>query len=131
MLPRRALLPLLVLAAVAFSMAPAQAPAQSAAATERVTVDVELEACAKTLRRVARLFSAGFTRSEADRLARDIDALPTDKAGQWTFQVAYDGGTTNLTVFALVDELSMVDLDFVTAPALAGRIRKALADIER
>ncbi len=129
--PRRALLPLLALAVVAYATAPVPARAQAPAAAERVTVDIELEACAKTLRRVARLFSAGFTRAEAERLAREIDALPTEKSGQWSFQVAYDGGAATLTVHALVDELSMVDLDFVTTPALAGRIRKALADIDR
>ncbi len=80
---------------------------------------------------MARLFSAGLTRAEADRLAAEIDALPTDKAGQWTFQVSFEGGAASLTVHALVDELSMVDLDFVATPAIAGRIRKALADIER
>lgn len=131
MFARRRLWPMLACAAVALAFAPARLPAQAPAGAERVTVDIELEDCAKTLRRVARLFSAGFTRGEADRLAREIDALPTDKAGQWSYQVTYDGGTASLTVHALVDELSMVDLDFVTTPAVAGRIRKALGDIER
>lgn len=128
---RRMLLSLLTCAIVALAMAPSRLSAQAPAGADRVTVDIELEACAKTLRRVARLFAAGFTRAEADRLARDIDGLPTDKAGQWSFQVMYEGAAVNLTVHALVDELSMVDLDFVTTPAVAGRIRKALADIER
>ncbi|MGE0581477.1 MAG: hypothetical protein AB7P31_05020 [Steroidobacteraceae bacterium] len=131
MLPRRALLPLLACAFAALALAPSRATAQSSAAGERVTVDIELEHCAKTLRRVARLFSSGFTRGEADRLAREIEALPTDRAGQWTFQVSFEGGAASLTVHALVDELSMVDLDFVATPAIAGRIRKALADIDR
>lgn len=125
------LLSLLACASAALASAPSRLSAQAPAASERVTVDIELEDCAKTLRRVARLFSAGFTRAEADRLARDIDALPTDKAGQWSYQVTYEGAAANLTVHALVDELSMVDLDFVTNSAVAGRIRKALGDIER
>ena len=131
MCSRRWLLPLLTCAFVALTLAPSRLSAQSPAGAERVTVDIELEDCAKTLRRVARLFSAGFTRAEADRLAREIDALATDKAGQWSYQVTYEGAAASLTVHALVDELSMVDLDFVTTPMVAGRIRKALADIER
>lgn len=127
---RFALLALAVPAALLLA-APSRLCAQVPAGAERVTVDVELEDCQKTLRRVARLFSAGFARGDADNLAREIDALPTDKARQWSYQVTYDGGTATLTVHALVDELSMVDLDFVTTPAIAGRIRKALGDIER
>lgn len=130
---RIVLLGLLVGALIIAIAVPPRARAQAApaGATERVTVDIELEDCAKTLRRVARLFSAGFGRSEADRLAREIEALPTDKAGQWTYQVEQAGAPATLTVRALVDELSMVDLDFVTTPAIAARIRKALGDIER
>mgnify|MGYP003434697326 FL=1 len=82
MCSRRWLLPLLTCAFVALTLAPSRLSAQSSAGAERVTVDIELEDCAKTLRRVARLFSAGFTRAEAGRLAREIDALATDKAGQ-------------------------------------------------
>ena len=130
MVPRRRLLPLVACAIAALASLPARLVAQVPAASERVTVDIELEDCARVLRRVARLFSAGLTRAEADRLAAEIDALPTDKAGQWTFQVSFEGGAASLTVHALVDELSMVDLDFVATPAIAGRIRKALADIE-
>ncbi|MGD9596967.1 MAG: hypothetical protein AB7G76_10355 [Steroidobacteraceae bacterium] len=120
-----------LVAAAAATCVPARLPAQSAPGSERVTVDIELESCGKVLRRVARLFSAGFTRKEADRLARTIDAQATDVTGQWTYQVTSDDGAATLTVRALVDELSMVDLDFVTTPALAGRIRKALGDVER
>lgn len=105
--------------------------AQAVAGTDRVAADVELESCGKALRRVARLFPAGFTRADADRLAREIDALPTDEARQWTFQVTHEGSAATLTVRAVVDELSMVDLDFVTTPAIAARIRKALGDLER
>lgn len=119
------------LACIVLACAPSALPAQGSAPTERVTADLELEDCAKALRRVARLFSAGFTRGEADRLAREIDALPTDQAGQWSYQVTWEGGTATLTVHALVDELSMVDLDFETSPLLAGRIRKALGDFDR
>lgn len=135
MYPRRAMLRSLFAVTAAMTALAVGAPrllrAQPAAGSDRVAVDVELEACGKALRRVARLFSAGFTRADADRLERDIDALPTDKAAQWTYQVTHDGQTATLTVHAVVDELSMVDLDFVTTPAIAARIRKALGDLER
>jgi len=105
----------------------AQAPADSA----RATFDLELESCGKALRRVARLFSSGFGRDEADRLAREIDALPSEQRGQWTFTVGFEGGTATLAVQALVDDLSMVDLDFTTSPEIATRIRKAIGNLER
>lgn len=130
---RIALLGLLVgVLIIAIALPPrARAQAAPAEATERVTVDIELEDCAKTLRRVARLFGSGFGRADAERLAREIEALPTDKAGQWTYQVEQAGAPATLVVRALVDELSMVDLDFLTTPAIAARIRKALGEIER
>ncbi len=128
--PKRIAWLMIALPAFALLAAPSPLRAEGPAGFERVTIDIELEACGKTLRRVARLFTAGFTRSDADRLAREIDALPTDKSAQWTYQVTYGGDTTALTVHALVDELSMVDLDFVTTPAIAARLRKALGDVE-
>ena len=119
-----------LVAAAAAACAPVRLSAQTAPGSERVTVDIELESCGKVLRRIARLFTAGFTRAEADQLARAIDAQATDVTGQWTYQVTSGEGTATLTVHALVDELSMVDLDFVTTPSLARRIRKALGDLE-
>lgn len=104
----------------------AQAPAGSA----RATFDLELESCGKALRRVARLFSSGFGREEADRLARQIEALPSEQRGHWTFTVGFEGGSATLAVQALVDDLSRVDLDFVTTPEIATRIRKAIGNLE-
>jgi hypothetical protein len=116
-----------VLVGAASATVRAQAPADSA----RATFDLELESCSKALRRVARLFSSGFGRDEADRLAREIDALPSEQRGQWTFTVGFEGGTATLAVQALVDDLSMVDLDFITTPEIATRIRKAIGNLER
>jgi len=122
---------LLTLSCAALVPAAPAARAQSGDGAERATFDLELARCGKALRRVARLFSSGFGRDEADRLAREIDALPSEQRGQWTYTVGFEGGTATLAIHALVDELSMVDLDFVTTPAIATRIRKALGNLER
>lgn len=110
---------------------PATARAQSADASARATFDLELGDCGKALRRVARLFSSGFGRDEADQLARAIDALPSEQRGNWTYTVGFEGGTATLVVQALVDDLSMVDLDFITTPGIATQIRKAIGNLER
>lgn len=120
-----------LVATLAIAATPLRAQSPPPGATERVSADIRLENCAKVLRRVARVFDGGFGRGEADQLAREIDALPTDKAEQWTYEVQYAGTAATLTVSAMIDELSMVDLDFVTTPAIAARVRKALGDIER
>ena len=122
---------LLTLSCAALAAVVPAVRAQSGAGSERATFDLELADCGKALRRVARLFASGFGRDEADKLAREIDALPSEQRGQWTYTVGFEGGTATLVVHALVDELSMVDLDFITTPEIATRIRKAIGNLER
>lgn len=122
---------LLTLSCAALAAAAPAARGESGSDSARATFDLELADCGKALRRVARLFGSGFGRDEADKLAREIDALPSEQRGQWTYTVGFEGGTATLLVQALVDELSMVDLDFITTPEIATRIRKAIGNLER
>jgi hypothetical protein len=95
----------------------------------RVTASVEMPQLRPFLQRVARSCSKGFTRDEASRLAGDINALATEKAGNWEFTAVCKGETQQLKVRALVDELSRVELDFLTSATLATEIRQALTGL--
>ena len=92
----------------------------------RVTASVELPQLRPFLQRIAKACTKGYTRDEANRLAADINALATEKSGQWEFATVCNGEMQSLQVRALVDELSRVELDFLTSATLAGEIRQAL-----
>lgn len=93
-----------------------------------VRANIELEGCEALLKKIARLFKSGFDRSEAEALFRAIDALPTEQAGSWRYEVVHDGVASTLAVRATIDELSMVDLDFETTPTVAPLIRRIVFD---
>jgi hypothetical protein len=94
--------------------------------TARVTTSFEVRHAESVLRQVAKVVESGFTRSDADRLAREIDRMRPDQPMNWQFQVVYRGVTYALRVQALLDDLGMVDLDFATDAALAPSLRSAV-----
>lgn len=112
-------------------VAAAAAPGTQAAeplAPARITSSFEVRYAGPLLRRLARLFQAGFGRRDAEALLRQIDALPADQPRTWKYEVTYKGVRYPLRVRALLDDLGMLDLDFFTADALAPRIRAAVDD---
>ncbi|MEP7314824.1 MAG: hypothetical protein ABI859_19740 [Pseudomonadota bacterium] len=94
-----------------------------------MTASVEMPQLRPFLQRIAKSCSKGYTRDEANRLAGDINALATEKAGTWEFTAVCKGETQSLKVRALVDELSRVELDFLTSATLATEIRQALTGL--
>jgi len=92
----------------------------------RVTSSFESGHAAAVLRQVAKLFSAGFVRKDADQVAKQIGALPADQSQRWEFQGIYKGAPWALQVRARLDDFGTLDLDFFTAPAMAARIRSAV-----
>ncbi|HEY4974108.1 MAG TPA: hypothetical protein VII41_10890, partial [Steroidobacteraceae bacterium] len=57
---------------------PAAPPAAEFPALVRVSSSFEVKHAAAVLRQVAKLYSAGFVRRDAERLASEIDALPAE-----------------------------------------------------
>lgn len=116
-------------AAIVAPSAQARAPEGGAAATPtlvRVTSSFEVNHAGAVLRQVARLFSAGFVRKDAEQVARIIDALAAEQSRTWEFSGVHKGVTYPLRVRARIDEFGMLDLDFFTAPALASAVRAAV-----
>lgn len=89
----------------------------------RVTTSFEAEHVGLVLRRVAKLFSAGFGRPEADRIAAAIDKMRSDEGEAWEFSAVFEHRTVALQIRAAMDDMAMVDLDFSTDPVAAKRIR--------
>jgi 23S rRNA pseudouridine2605 synthase len=89
----------------------------------RVTTSFEAEHIALVLKRVAKLFSGGFGRAEAERVAAEIDKLKADHEGVWDFSAIFSKRPVALHIRAVMDDMAMVDLDFSTDPAAAARIR--------
>jgi hypothetical protein len=97
-----------------------------AADAVRVTTSFDVKYAGAVLHQVTRLFTAGFGRAEADRVARDIDALKPDQPKVWQFLVQYQGKTEPLEIRGLMDDLGMIDLDFAASPAAAPAVRAAV-----
>jgi len=97
-----------------------------AADSVRITTSFEAKYTEAVLRQVAKVVNSGFSRGDADRLAREIDGMKADQPMVWQLQVGYQGGTHPLQVRALLDDLGMVDLDFTTTAALAPALRAAV-----
>jgi hypothetical protein len=89
----------------------------------RVTTSFEAEHVALVLRRVAKVFSAGFGRPEADRVAAEIDKMRPDEGQAWEFSAVFKHRTVTLQIRAAMDDMAMVDLDFSTDAAAADRVR--------
>lgn len=95
---------------------------------ERVTASFELEEVGALLRKLAQMFDGGLSRADAERIAAEIDAMDVDAERVWSFAVTYRRSTAQLAIRARVDDLSMVDFDFRTAPQIASEMRRVLDD---
>ncbi|MFT3907252.1 MAG: hypothetical protein QM718_13185 [Steroidobacteraceae bacterium] len=92
----------------------------------RVTSSFELKHAGAVVRQVAKLFSGGLGKGGAEKLTKELNAMPSDLPRTWDYQVQYHGATYPLQVRALLDDLGMLDLDFATAPAVAPAVRGAV-----
>jgi hypothetical protein len=122
--------------------AAATAPAPEAAAPEpsaeaspdaaptpalvRVSSSFELKHAGSVLKQVAKLFSAGFVRKDAERVAAEIDAQPAEQSRSWDFTAVRKGKSYLLRVRARPDEFGDLDLDFFSPPEIAGTVRSAV-----
>jgi len=96
------------------------------AALVRVTSSFDVKHAGAVLRQVAKLMHAGFVRSDAERVARDIDVLPADQTRRWEFLATYKHQSYPLQIRARLDDFGMLDLDFFCAPPVAGAVRGAV-----
>jgi hypothetical protein len=112
------------------SLAPATDPGASAAPAGptlvRVTSSFEVIHAGAVLKQVAKLFSAGFVRKDAEEVAKLIDALSAEQSRSWEFNGVRKGVTYTLRIRARIDEFGMLDLDFFAAPELAAPVRAAV-----
>lgn len=92
----------------------------------RVTSSFELGHAGAVIRQVARLFHDGLGRGGAEKLTREINAIPADQPKSWEYSVRYRGSMYPLQVRALLDDLGNLDLDFATAPEVAPAVRSAV-----
>src|SRR5450631_775089 len=110
------------------SISAVHAPISMAAGVDqsRITTSFEVKHTEAILKRIAKLFSGGFQKGDAERLSAEIHRMRADQPRDWTFSVIYQGQTYQLQVRALLDDLGMVDLDFATDKALAPEVRTAV-----
>jgi len=102
------------------------APDSVAPALVRITSSFEVTHAAAVLKQVAKLFSTGFVRKDAEQVARLIDTLAAEQSRSWEFSAVHKGMSYPLRVRARIDEFGMLDLDFFTAAAMAGPVRGAV-----
>ena len=106
--------------------APQSTPPAEPAPLVRISASFELKHVSALLRQVAKLYSAGFVRKDAERVAAEIDALPAEVSHVWDFSAAKKGSSYPLRVRARLDEFGNVDLDFFSAPEMAAAVRVAV-----
>lgn len=104
----------------------AVAPTAESAPMVRISASFDLKHAPALLRQVARLYSAGFVRKDAERVAAEIDALPAEESHVWDFSAISKGASYALRVRARLDEFGTVDLDIFTAPQMAAAVRGAV-----
>jgi hypothetical protein len=92
----------------------------------RVTSSFEVTHAGAVLRQVAKLFSGGFARRDAEQVARTIDALAAEQSYSWDFAGIRKGVSYPLRVRARIDEFGTLDLDLFAPPALAASVREAV-----
>jgi len=102
------------------------APAAETAALVRISASFDLKHAPALLRQVAKLYSAGFIRKDAERVAAEIDALPAEESHVWDFSAISKGASYALRVRARLDEFGTVDLDLFSAPEMAAAVRGAV-----
>lgn len=103
-----------------------EVPVAEPAPLVRISASFELKHASALLRQVAKLYSAGFVRKDAERVAAEIDALPAEVSQVWDFSAAKNGASYPLRVRARLDEFGNVDLDFFSAPEMAAAVRSAV-----
>ncbi|HLW74803.1 MAG TPA: hypothetical protein VKT74_07010 [Gammaproteobacteria bacterium] len=104
----------------------ASADAAPTAALVRVSSSFELKHAGSVLKQVAKLFSAGFVRKDAERVAAEIDAQPAEQSRSWEFTAVRKGKSYLLRVRARPDEFGDLDLDFFSPPEIAAAVRSAV-----
>jgi hypothetical protein len=112
-----------------FAQTPDPAPVEpdsGAVALVRITSSFEITHAGAVLKQVAKLFSTGFVRKDAEQVAKLIDALAAEQSRSWEFSGVRKGVSYPLRVRARIDEFGMLDLDFFTTPAMAGSVRGAV-----
>jgi hypothetical protein len=92
----------------------------------RITSSFEYKYASPVLTRVARLFSGGFARADAERLVNELKTLPADQPKTWEFQVRYKNQTYPLQIHVLLDDLGTLDMDFSTSPEIAPKLRNVV-----
>ena len=105
------------------------APAPDAAPTPalvRVSSSFEIKHAGAVLKQVAKLFSAGFVRKDAERVAAEIDAQPAEQSRVWDFTAVRKGKSYALRVRARRDEFGDLDLDFFSPPEISAEVRSAV-----
>jgi hypothetical protein len=105
---------------------PAAPPAAEFPALVRISSSFEVRHASAVLRQVAKLYSAGFVRRDAEHLATEIDALPAEVSRIWEFSASHKGASYVLRVRARLDEFGNLDLDFFSAPEMAAAVRSAV-----
>jgi len=107
--------------------APAASPeAAPTPALVRVSSSFEIKHAGAVLKQVAKLFSAGFVRKDAERVAAEIDAQPAEQSRVWDFTAVRKGKSYALRVRARPDEFGDLDLDFFSPPEIAAEVRSAV-----
>jgi hypothetical protein len=104
----------------------AQAIPPPGPALVRITSSFEVKHAGAVLKKVAKVFRAGFVRKDAESVARDIDTLPAEQSRRWEFSVNYKGASYPLQIRARLDDFGMLDLDFFCAASAAGPVREAV-----
>ncbi len=92
----------------------------------RITSSFEVKHAGAVLKKVAKLFRAGFIRKDAEQLATDINQLPAEQSRRWGFTVLYKGTSYPLQIRARLDDFGMLDLDFFCAASAAGAVREVV-----
>jgi hypothetical protein len=105
---------------------PSGPPPAEFPALVRISSSFEARHASAVLRQVAKLYSAGFVRRDAEQLATEIDALPAEVSRIWEFSAFHKGASYVLRVRARLDEFGNVDLDFFSAPEMAAAVRSAV-----
>ena len=108
------------------SSPPAQVIPPAAPSLVRITSSFEVKHAGAVLKKVAKLFRAGFIRKDAEQLATDINQLPAEQSRRWGFTVLYKGTSYPLQIRARLDDFGMLDLDFFCAASAAGAVREAV-----
>jgi hypothetical protein len=92
----------------------------------RVSSSFEIKHAGAVLKQVAKLFSAGFVRKDAERIAAEIDAQPAEQSRVWDFTAVRKGKSYALRVRARPDEFGDLDLDFFSPPEISAAVRSAV-----